>query len=40
MTQEVRDISNIVKRINSVLIKMVKESSFQYFARQILLLSN
>ena len=36
MTQEVRDISNIVKRINSVLIKMVKESSFLYQTRQIL----
>ena len=29
-------MSNIAKRINIVSIKMVKESSFQYLARQIL----
>lgn len=29
-------MSNVAKRINIVSIKMVKESSFQYLARQIL----
>lgn len=30
-------MSNVARRINSVSIKMVKESSFQYLARQMLL---
>ena len=36
ITQEVICMSNAAKRINIVSIKMVKESSFQYLARQIL----